>query len=350
MHIHKAAALLLAFLGTLGAAATTHAQNASPFEACPQDTSLINNATVYVPGALSTANGDSLQTGDEIALFTDDGTCTGVGVWNDAPLAITVYGADPWSNFQGYEKQETLQFKVWDASRQTTYTTKGSYASCPEDSLSGCQDNGRYSTNALYTLSGFSRKLPVEIANFEAMLEDQQMVFTWKTTSETNNKGFRIERKKEGADQWTRVAFVESQAEGGTSTRPISYTHRADKLGYGRHVFRLVQRDQSGTTTPVGEQQQVKIALSKPYTLSAAHPNPFRQRATVELTVREAQKVTVAVYDMLGRRVKHLYEGTLAPNTPREFTFDGASHASGLYFLRIKGKSFQATRKATLVK
>ena len=125
---------------------------------------------------------------------------------------------------------------------------------------------------------------------------------------------------------------------------------RVDNPGYGRHVFRLVQRDQSGTTTPVGEQQQVKIALSKPYTLSAAHPNPFRQRATVELTVREAQKVTVAVYDMLGRRVKHLYEGTLAPNTPREFTFDGASHASGLYFLRIKGKSFQATRKATLVK
>jgi len=46
---------------------------------------------------------------------------------------------------------------------------------------------------------------------------------------------------------------------------------------------------------------QARLELEGGYRLQS-HPNPVREWATVELAVKEAQDVTVAVYDVLGRQ------------------------------------------------
>ena len=68
----------------------------------------------------------------------------------------------------------------------------------------------------------------------------------------------------------------------------------------------------------------------------------------VTLSVAEAQAVTVAVYDALGRRVALLHEGPLAPGQEHRLTFDGSGLPAGVYVVRAVGETFSDTRVLTL--
>jgi hypothetical protein len=194
-----------------------------------------------------------------------------------------------------------------------------------------------------------STGLPVELTDFKAVRSAASVELRWTTASETNNAGFRVERQSENSDDWTRVAFVESKT-GGSSQTPTTYQFRTTDLDYGKHTFRLVQRDLDGSETPVGTQQRVEIELSKAYDLSAPRPNPFSERAIVDLAVREKQDVTVAVYDVLGRRVQVLHEGPMSAQQTKHFTVRAQGLSSGTYFVRVVSKAFTETRRLVLTR
>ncbi len=83
--------------------------------------------------------------------------------------------------------------------------------------------------------------------------------------------------------------------------------------------------------------------------LSAAHPNPFRDAAVLTLALPEAQRVEVALFDVLGRRVAVLYEGPLAVGS-HTLALDGSGLPSGIYVVRASGEDFSAARRVTLVR
>ncbi len=82
--------------------------------------------------------------------------------------------------------------------------------------------------------------------------------------------------------------------------------------------------------------------------LSAAHPNPFRGTATVTLSLPSPQRVEVALFDVLGRRVAVLHEGPLAAGS-HALTLDGAGLPSGVYVVRAEGGGFTVARRVTMV-
>ncbi len=83
--------------------------------------------------------------------------------------------------------------------------------------------------------------------------------------------------------------------------------------------------------------------------LSAAHPNPFRGTATVTLLLPQAQRVEVALFDVLGRRVMVLHEGPLGSGS-HALVLDGSGLGSGVYVVRAQGEGFTAARRVTLVR
>ena len=85
------------------------------------------------------------------------------------------------------------------------------------------------------------------------------------------------------------------------------------------------------------------------YALTSAFPNPFNPSASFSLTLPATQRVSVAVYNMMGQQVATLHEGILAAGTT-QFTFNAAGLPSGVYLYRATGANFQATRKMTLLK
>src|SRR5690606_21930723 len=69
------------------------------------------------------------------------------------------------------------------------------------------------------------------------------------------------------------------------------------------------------------------------YALEAAYPNPFTGATSVPFSLPEAARVTVHVYDLLGRRVAVLVEGVYAAGR-HVAVLDGGRLASGVYVVR----------------
>ncbi|MDX1419289.1 MAG: right-handed parallel beta-helix repeat-containing protein [Rubricoccaceae bacterium] len=84
-------------------------------------------------------------------------------------------------------------------------------------------------------------------------------------------------------------------------------------------------------------------------TFSAAYPNPFRTSATIGFALPEAQRVRLAVYDVLGREVAVLADGELAAGW-HEAVLDGAGLPSGLYLVRLEAGTVVQTRRLTLAR
>jgi len=142
---HIALTLLLFFAASPSAFAQSHFAN------CISRTA--ENATIiFHEGTTITAGGKNLEAGDEIAVIDKNGTCVGAGVWNGSSIAITVWGADQFSNIGGLEAGNELRFVVWDASekveyRQVTTTYAGGKPYLRTD---GLYDNGAvYEVSAL---------------------------------------------------------------------------------------------------------------------------------------------------------------------------------------------------------
>jgi hypothetical protein len=65
--------------------------------------------------------------------------------------------------------------------------------------------------------------------------------------------------------------------------------------------------------------------------------------------VPQAGKVTLAVYDLLGREVRVLVDGPLTAGKHR-VGFDAASLPSGLYVYRIQAERYSQTRKMVVLR
>ncbi len=85
------------------------------------------------------------------------------------------------------------------------------------------------------------------------------------------------------------------------------------------------------------------------FALDNAFPNPFASAATVRFTLSESAEVTLAVYDVLGRRVAELADGPQAAGQ-HEAVFDAAGLPSGVYLVRLTAGAHRATRRLVLVR
>jgi len=80
------------------------------------------------------------------------------------------------------------------------------------------------------------------------------------------------------------------------------------------------------------------------------YPNPASGRINVPVTLDAKQFVTIRVFDAMGRLVK-IRGRQLNLNVPSTITIEpGDAWASGVYFIRVEGDTFSATRQAVLVR
>lgn len=187
--------------------------------------------------------------------------------------------------------------------------------------------------------------LPVELSGFNAAADAQDVVLTWSTASETNNAGFAIERKTD-AGGFEDLGFVEGH---GTTQETKQYRYRVSEPGYGEHVFRLRQIDADGTTE-ISEERRVTVELKEAHAIGPPYPNPTTTEARLDVTVRESQKVRVELFDLLGRRIRVVHDGTIEAQDTETLRVNGSRLASGHYFVRIVGERFAETRRLTIVR
>jgi hypothetical protein len=101
-----------------------------------------------------------------------------------------------------------------------------------------------------------------------------------------------------------------------------------------------------GTSQYVGE--EARSALPEEMSLTS-YPNPTGGQATVEYALPEARKVTLEVYDVLGRRVATLADGKKQAGR-HEASLQAGDLPSGVYFGRLEAGGETRTQKITVVR
>ena len=264
--------------------------------------------------------------GDTIVLSNDSGT----------PLQTVSFQADASGNAQA--PQSTLEQSVTQQGGVSTardesgaFVLHTAIAANPVDASPG-----------EVNVSG--APLPVELAGFDAQVNENDVVLNWTTLSETNNSGFEVQQRVEGS--FERIGFKEGQ---GTTDVETSYSFVISDLEPGTYVFRLKQIDLDGSPS-LSEPIEAEVSLTEAFTWTRMAPNPIRNRGRISLQVQTTQDVTVALYDVLGRQVKVLHEGRLEAGNSHSLSVDNQDLSSGMYFLRVKGEQFSDTQRISVVR
>jgi hypothetical protein len=90
------------------------------------------------------------------------------------------------------------------------------------------------------------------------------------------------------------------------------------------------------------------------FVLSQNFPNPFNPSTTIAYTLDKAGAVTLAVYDLTGRKVQVL-ESRVRPAGRHDVTWDGTNESgalvgSGLYFYALNVEGVTITKKMVLIR
>jgi subtilisin family serine protease len=104
--------------------------------------------------------------------------------------------------------------------------------------------------------------------------------------------------------------------------------------------------DEILTIVAVNDEQ---VEVPAEFSLEQNYPNPFNPSTVITFTIPQTSFVTLKVFDLLGREVKTLVEGTRVEGR-YSVVFDAEGFPSGTYFYQLKSGSSTATRKLTLVK
>ena len=94
--------------------------------------------------------------------------------------------------------------------------------------------------------------------------------------------------------------------------------------------------------------------IPETYSLSKAYPNPFNPTTTLQYDLPEDALVNITIYDMMGRQVKALVNGSQTAGYKsiqwNATNNQGQPVSAGLYLYTIEAGEFRQTKKMVLLK
>jgi subtilisin family serine protease len=218
---------------------------------------------------------------------------------------------------------------------QTTAVEKGAAG---KDNRYGA---GRIDAYEAYQLA--LAMVPVELTSFSGRAEENNVLLSWRTATETNNQGFEIQRSNVG--KFEKIGFVPGH---GTISEIQSYNFIDENVLVGEYSYRLKQMDYDGTTE---YSSVIEVEITQPieYSLGQNYPNPFNPSTTISYSILKDGLVTLKVYDVLGKEVVTLINEVQSAGT-RDITFDASQLSSGVYYYQLVSGEFTSTKKLILMK
>jgi hypothetical protein len=211
------------------------------------------------------------------------------------------------------------------------------------------EENGEYTVFWLSTNNGMQATktgleiLPVTLGKFEALMDNKTAKLFWNTTAENNNKGFYIERSKDG-QVFDKLGFVATLAVDGNSKLPLHYQFEDKSPLQGRSLYRLMQIDRDGKTT----YSDVKWVQNDGNTSFQAvlRGNPIVNEIALSISTHENKKVSIAVSNASGAAVIQS-DRNLTPGE-NKINLQASQLPKGVYFITIReitGKGQTATMR-----
>jgi hypothetical protein len=201
-------------------------------------------------------------------------------------------------------------------------------------------DNGCTISASQSILLSVNNPLPVSLTDFTAsVIQSKNVQLDWTTASESNNKGFDVERSAD-ASKWLTVGYV---AGSGNSSTYKNYSYTDRNVPTGKYFYRLKQVDLDGKFN-YSNILSVDINGSLSFELNQSFPNPSRGSSTITYSIPVKTQVVLAVYDMQGRVVSVLQNGERAAGK-YAVTVPANLLKPGVYYYKLEAGDFKSTRK-----
>jgi hypothetical protein len=142
--------------------------------------------------------------------------------------------------------------------------------------------------------------LPVNFKSFNANRNKSNVGLVWETSTESNNKGFEIQRKI-GANNFETIAFVNSKAIAGNSETNLTYSYTDVNASQGVSHYRLLQVDFDGQSKHSDIRSVRAEEQSSAKTI--VYPNPS-SNGKVNVVFEDTRSIRdIQLMDMNGRVV-----------------------------------------------
>ncbi len=199
--------------------------------------------------------------------------------------------------------------------------------------------------------TGGESPLPVEIINFTAQQNNNEVILRWATATEKNNYGFEVERAPNSLGKnWEKIGFVKGNGNS-NSAKEYSFIDQ-EKKHDGVLEYRLKQIDNDGNFR-YSNKIEVRYGMPIKYELRQNYPNPFNPETRIGYSLPIDEFVKLKIFDVLGREVATLVDGRKKAGN-YEVTFDASSAgrglASGVYICKMSSSNYSNTIKMLIAK
>ncbi|PZP44311.1 MAG: hypothetical protein DI598_14665, partial [Pseudopedobacter saltans] len=180
----------------------------------------------------------------------------------------------------------------------------------------------------------YSYTLPVNYSkDLHATLQNKNVLLTWSTGTEINNRYFDLQRKSNDGE-WISVGHINSKYTNGSGDG-VDYSFIDHYPTVGKLFYRLVQYDQDNKSTM---SNVASIDVASPFLTIA--PNPVIDRFRL---IGVAAGSILNIYNILGQLIKN------QTIMSQQYLVDVGSIPSGVYIIKVVEKS-GATQSIKFVK
>lgn len=188
---------------------------------------------------------------------------------------------------------------------------------------------------------------PVELLVFSAALQNDVVLLSLTTATETRNYGFEIHRETE-RDAFTTLGFIPGS---GSTTEQHSYGFTDDLRDLPAYCcelrYRLKQIDLDGRHE-YSTEVELRLDAPLPGFALTAYPSPCDDALTVHLTLGEAGTASIRLHDIAGRVVLTIAQDAILPAGSHSMRVRTSDVPTGLYLLMAECREGRRTEKVLM--
>jgi hypothetical protein len=181
-----------------------------------------------------------------------------------------------------------------------------------------------------FFLHGGSTPLPAAIT-FAGEKAGNRNILRWTTKTESNVKGFSVERSADGRS-FVSIGYVNSLAPNGNSTSDLNYIFNDDNPQGAATYYRLRIEDKNGNFK-MSNVILLRRGKVNQLELSGLFPNPASTSLNVVLDVPARDKVTLVVTDLAGRTL--MQKAVTVETGTNTIDMDVSGLTKGTYMVRV---------------
>ena len=204
----------------------------------------------------------------------------------------------------------------------------------------------------------FSLFSAVEFLEFNAELQDLNILLSWSTATETANLGFILERKTDLMAPWESLAnYMDNDAllGQGTVSTQSNYTYTDSLVTNGEiYFYRISGIDYANNiglldslSIMVGE-VGIRPVVPGDFILTV-YPNPFNPRAVISMHYAVGRNTVLNIYNIRGILVDQLINGFVESGA-HKMIWDASNMPSGVYIVKMQAGEYLHSRKIILMK